>query len=371
LAPWWVWALIALAIALALVGFVWIIRWGPGLLVQQGKATDDAYLKAITDTRTALVQAVGGFAVFIGVIVGVFTLRHNRQQLLQAHAEHDASLAANRKEHEESLQASRDALQQTLEFNRESLTRTARLTERGLDTERFSKAIGQLGESAENSVDLRLGGIYALEQLSRDSPDAWYQPVLEVLAAFVRQHSNGLSLRQGDAQSQLAEVRALPVNDWRTPLKVDVETAIAVIGRRDRKKDEYRLDFHGANFCRIQFPVNARLRHVNFGHARMQLSRMFAADLRESLFVATELQGADLQDADLRGADFYATNFYQTDFKDAKFEGTVLESVDLTDALNLTVDQLRVAKIRGRVKLPGNISPEDIAKPAGSLPAEA
>lgn len=58
---------------------------------------------AITNNRTALIQAVGGFGIVVGVIAGAFTLRHNRQQLRLSHQEFEKSLAASRKEHEETL----------------------------------------------------------------------------------------------------------------------------------------------------------------------------------------------------------------------------------------------------------------------------
>lgn len=50
-------------------------------------------------------------------------------------------------------------------------------------TDRYSKAIEQLGS---DKIEIRLGGIYALERLMRDSPND--QPtIIEVLAAYVRQ----------------------------------------------------------------------------------------------------------------------------------------------------------------------------------------
>src|SRR5258708_38158876 len=51
--------------------------------------------------------------------------------------------------------------------------RTITLTERGQITDRFSKAVDQLGRSDDAGEDsnlfLRLGGIYALERIAEDS----------------------------------------------------------------------------------------------------------------------------------------------------------------------------------------------------------
>jgi hypothetical protein len=49
-------------------------------------------------------------------------------------------------------------------------------------TDRYSKAVAQLGDQ---SIDVRLGAIYALERITHDSPSD--QPTItEVLAAFIR-----------------------------------------------------------------------------------------------------------------------------------------------------------------------------------------
>jgi hypothetical protein len=54
-------------------------------------------------------------------------------------------------------------------------------------TDRYTKAIEQPGSG---KLDVRIGGIYALERIVHDS--RWDHPtVLEVLAAFIREHSHG------------------------------------------------------------------------------------------------------------------------------------------------------------------------------------
>jgi hypothetical protein len=68
--------------------------------------------------------------------------------------------------------------------------RTFELTERGHLTDRYAKAIEQLGD---DKLDVRLGGIYSLEQIAHDSPrDRDQATIVEVLSAFARVHSNPL-----------------------------------------------------------------------------------------------------------------------------------------------------------------------------------
>src|SRR4030095_3240581 len=66
-------------------------------------------------------------------------------------------------------------------------SQTLRTTQEGQITDRFTKAITQLGDT---SLAVRLGGIYAFERITKDSPpDHW--SVMEVLTAFVREYSHG------------------------------------------------------------------------------------------------------------------------------------------------------------------------------------
>ena len=76
----------------------------------------------------------------------------------------------------------------TIELTRTTVDltrRTVDLTEQGQVTDRYSKAIEQLGSK---EIDVRIGGIYALERIARDS-ERDHPVVMEVLAAFVRDHS--------------------------------------------------------------------------------------------------------------------------------------------------------------------------------------
>jgi hypothetical protein len=99
-------------------------------------------------------------------------------------------------------------------------------------TDRYTKAIGQLGS---DKLDVRIGGIYALESVTRDSARD-HPTVMEVLAAFVREHSHEQVPPQ-DSGGPERERSTRP----------DVQAAVTVIGRREAKRDTRRINLSGAD----------------------------------------------------------------------------------------------------------------------------
>ncbi len=87
------------------------------------------------------------------------------------------------------------------------------LSEEGQMTERFGRAIDQIGATDKEGkpvIEIRLGGIYALEQLSRhagaDPTADLFKPIMEVLAAYVRRNavwSDQLATEQSNRNSRL------------------------------------------------------------------------------------------------------------------------------------------------------------------------
>src|SRR5215218_4723376 len=69
-----------------------------------------------------------------------------------------------------------------LKQTQETTQRTLDLTAKGQITERFTQAIEQLGKD----VEVRIGGIYALEKIAQDSGEAYHWAVVEILTAYIR-----------------------------------------------------------------------------------------------------------------------------------------------------------------------------------------
>src|SRR5271169_4510831 len=72
------------------------------------------------------------------------------------------------------------------EHARAATKETLGTTRAGQLADRYTKAIEQLGSY---TVDIPIGGIYALERIARDSPEDYHATVMEVLAACIRENS--------------------------------------------------------------------------------------------------------------------------------------------------------------------------------------
>jgi phage shock protein PspC (stress-responsive transcriptional regulator) len=218
----------------------------------------DARMKLQNDLRTTALQAIGGLAVLGGAVLAFQQLTADRQQ-------------ANA---------------------------TQELTRQGQASERFTRAIDQLGS---DRLEVRLGGIYGLEQIAQQAPDHRLG-VTQVLVAYLHRSSPAAAR---PAQNPL-ESTTQPVE----PLRVrapDVQAALTILVRRkplalDPRLDLSDLDLRGADIRAQVLVTNLRITALRVGDLRGADLR--GTDLRGATFGDVYLEGADFRDADLRGADF-------------------------------------------------------------------
>ena len=151
------------------------------------------------------------------------------------------------------------------------------LSRDGQVTDRYTKAIEQLGSE---KLDVRIGGIHALERVARGSARD-HPAVMEMLAAFIREHSH----EPWPPPDPCGQVRE-------RSLRPDVYAAITVVGRRLTERDIRPIDLTGADLARADL-TGADLTGADLGGARLTGANLTRADLT----------GADLTDADLADAD--------------------------------------------------------------------
>src|SRR5260370_16549668 len=104
---------------------------------------------------------------------------------------------------------------------------------------RFTQAIGQLGAELKDgspNLEVRLGGIYALERIARDSPrDHW--TITEVLTAYVRQHASRSS-PPFPADDVLPSERELWNESVNPPKpRIDIQPILTFLARRPSASD--------------------------------------------------------------------------------------------------------------------------------------
>ena len=184
--------------------------------------------------------------------------------------------------------------------------RTFELTEQGQVTDRFTKAIEQLGS---DKLDVRIGGIYALERVARDSAKD-HPTIMEVLNAFIREHSREPWPVDGEGAQQ-GEKKTRP----------DVQAAATVAGRRDAKRGTPPIDLVGADLTRADLD-GADLTHANLLNAHLTRANLARANLIGAYLVGADLARANLHDADLAGADLTRANL-----TDARLIGADLTGV--------------------------------------------
>jgi uncharacterized protein YjbI with pentapeptide repeats len=212
--------------------------------------------------------------------------------------------------------------------------RQVNVNRQGQITERFTRAIDQLGSTKD---DVQVGGVYSLERIANDSPDD-RRTVQAVLAAVVRAHAPWpVGAPNGPQHPSPTVDEGLLWLHYRAPA---VQAAMIVLGRRPRSADELQL-FLGRVDLRAAFLHSARLSYANIRHANLARSQMPRVDL----------VGADLDDTDLR----------QTKLQDARLTGANLQQAYLQEA-HLQRADLRGANLRGADLRGANLQGADLSE---------
>ena len=217
---------------------------------------------------------------------------------------------------------------------------------KGQRAERFVKAIDQLGQEGNDKLGIRLGGIYALETLMRESSND-QNTVIEVLCAFVRTHAP----------------RPKSVPEIVPPASEDVRAAVSVLGRRPRldpRSAPGAIDAPNLDFSNTLLG----LRRIDLNDADLTAVFLVGADLVDANLVGADLRDADLRDAylrdaglrgaDLRGADLSGADLSYAGLRGADLDNANLGGADLVDA------DLRGADLSGEVLGGANLLGADL-----------
>lgn len=248
--------------------------------------------------------------------------------------------------------------------------------------ERFMRAVDQLGHAA---LDVRLGGMYSLERLAREAPEN-HGPIIEILAAFVRDHApwpphgpNGRRRPATDVQAAVTILgRRIVAQDTGAPISL-AHTALSgatvtgahleralLTGAHLEGADLFKAnlkaaDLEGANLMGAGLLLASLNETVLWG-ANMQGARLYGASLE-----GAALKGANLRSAGLTGANLKDAGLHSADLSGADLTGANLEGAGLEGA-NLEGTNMQGSNLRGAVLL-NALYDESTIWPNGSDPS--
>jgi uncharacterized protein YjbI with pentapeptide repeats len=253
---------------------------------------------------------------------------------------------------------------------------TQDLTRQGQITDRSTKAIAQLGEEKPENMMLRIGGIYALEQVARISEDEHW-PIMKILTAYLRKNCPRLP-----TEAPLEAAEAPRPRTYAT----DIEAVLTVLKRRksEREKDGQCLslrpvdpsqasrkkegqclnlrstnlnyaNLQNADLQRAQF-ASAHLKKAYFSNAKLQRADFYGAKLEGARFIDAKLEEVSFWRADLRGADFSRATLIKADLREAVLQNADLRGANFSGA-TLEDANLQKALLRGAL----NLEPEQLA----------
>jgi hypothetical protein len=270
--------------------------------------------------------------------------------------------------------------------------RNIRVAQEGQITDRFTKAIEQLGAvdptGQHKKLEVRLGGIYALERVANQSErDHW--PIMEVLCTYVREnaprkpqdptqknqapaapppHEVQESTQQTQASAEPAshQAQGSPQGTQSSAappdLGADIQAILTVLGRRDlryervtegldlRNTDIQGADLRGAHLGGADLSRASLSGAILIG-AHLDEARLIGTDLHMALLDKADLSNAMVERADLNFASLEGANLFAAYLKSANLSFSILAWADLRAAYlgsaNLEAANLLYADLSG------------------------
>ncbi|SFD21056.1 Pentapeptide repeat-containing protein [Streptomyces aidingensis] len=211
-----------------------------------------------------------------------------------------------------------------------------------LVTLRYVEAIKLLGSANRTE---RLGGIYALERIMRESEED-HAAVVQVLAAHVRHEAPAPGPEEAVDMAH-----------------EHVQAALTVIGRRPGREERFSIDLARTDL-RGAFLVDARLDGALLDSARLERANMVGARLGRAFLVGAALDGAFLVDARLEGAHLVGARLERAHLVGARLDRAVLAGAFLERAL-LAGARLNGAHLEGADLRNADLDGADLSQAVG------
>ena len=230
----------------------------------------------------------------------------------------------------------------------------AETARRSLLNERDQKAAEMLGSPL---LSVRLGGIYALQNLAAEHPRHYHLGIMNQFCAFVREATNTQPSPAPAGTDPGPTPTSTRDSASTRPVHEDVRAVMdSIAGRSDagieveQRENRFRLDLRGANLREWRFSeanlFEANLSEADLSEADLRGANLSWADLSEANLSGTKLSRADLRRAKLPGADLRGAKLLEADLSGADLSGADLRGADLRGA-KLLEAKLLEAKLPG------------------------
>jgi len=225
-----------------------------------------------------------------GIIISIIALHYNRKQTFAA---------------EKSISIAQEGLKNGL-------------------IEQLRGAVDQLGNE---KLEIRLGGIYALERISNES-EKDYWPIMEILTAYVRMNSiidkdgNKLNSEYISADAQTDKrIRYSECDEDDPivePLSIDVQAILTILGKHKRVYNSEEAKHLNLSYTYLG---KAELEGAHPEGVNLEGAHLIKANLKRA-----HLEGTNLHRANLCHADLDKANLKRANLKWAHIRGSLIEA---------------------------------------------
>jgi hypothetical protein len=299
-------AVVTLAIAVGALAIWRVPHWQEQSWRDRGITSEEKLAELVVQARTGMIQAFGGLAL-------IATLALSAYQVSEA-----------RRSTNENLRLA---------------DKNLRLAQQGQVSERFARAIEELGATSANgdpAIDVRTGALFLLRRIGLDAT-LHAEPAYRVVAAYIRNHykepdipTDGCKAFNAPASDvSTALVFILPkLADYLLPKDPSGRKLGKMTGLRGATMRGLALD----NLVLTDFDLTGiKLPYANLGNldARnsiLRSARFTRACLQRAKFQGADISGADFSGACLEGADFSdVTVSLFTKFDNARLHGATFD----------------------------------------------
>lgn len=287
----------------------------PILFIEQWTEQDEIRNKIRVETLKIIGLITGGVLAFFGLYLGY----------IRAVAMENSAVAANK---------TAEAANKNAEIayqNTQIALQNVQIAEDKQITERFSKAVEQL---ASDKIEVRLGGIYTLDRIAKDSPkDHW--TIMKVITAFVRKNAplkednkfldvEKFIDKNLDNQEETKEFKKL---------QSDIQESITIVAQRNSKNDPkgQKLNLSNINITEADLE-EANFAEADLGRVNLAKANLIKSNLAKTNLVDSNLARAFLREANLAESDLVRANLTKAFLADADLTEADLSGADLTKA---------------------------------------